>query len=64
MWECTIKKAVRNALALNVLLPYARNHLRDVDEGPLRACCDHILYIVRLLERLLCRCSGLVACLV
>ena len=46
-------EAVRDALALDVLLPHAGGHLRDVDEGSLRTGVDHPLDAVVLLQRLL-----------
>jgi len=59
-----VEEAVRDALALDVLLADAGDHLRDVDEGPLRAGGDHVLDVVGLLERLLRRGARLVARLV
>eukprot|EP00962_Isochrysis_galbana_P015945 scaffold4556_cov114-Isochrysis_galbana.AAC.11 len=62
--ERAVEEAVRDALALDVLLPDARNHLRDVDEETLGAGGDHVLHVVGLLERLLGRDAGFVARLV
>ena len=53
MWEGAVEEAVRDALALDVLLPDACNHLRDVDERALRAGRHHVLHVVSLLQALL-----------
>mmetsp|Transcript_15235 Transcript_15235/g.35011 ORF Transcript_15235/g.35011 Transcript_15235/m.35011 type:complete len:818 (+) Transcript_15235:946-3399(+) len=59
-----VEETVRDALALNVLLADARNHLRDVNEGALGARGDHVLHVVRLLQRSLRARARSIACLV
>lgn len=53
-------EAVRDALALDVLLPHAREDLRDVDEGPLGPGVGHCLHGVPLVQTHLGRGTGLV----
>ena len=64
MRQGAVDKPEGNTLALHVLLPDARRHLRDVDEGPLGAPLDHCLDVVRVrqaaLRALPCRVTGLV----
>ena len=48
-----VEEAVGDALTLDVLLPDAGDHLRNVDERALRAGDDHVLDVVGFAERLL-----------